>query len=141
MKKFLMPVLLMSSFCVHSATALSNYQEVIHHFEAGEALKLQVKLDQCEGPTTLLTDILFTVDVNPAMKVRSTLKFSTTHFTRNNPKHPGQSIYEYLVYNLGDDNVLHITAQTIYPNNYEKIDSDMKFSCEMGKAAVFYASK
>ena len=140
MKKFLIPVLFIASFSLQAATALSTYQDVMNHFDAGESLKLQVKLDQCDGASALSSGILFTVNVDPAMNLRSTLKFSTTHFTRNNPKHRGESIYEYTVFQLSDDNKLRITTQTDDPNSYQALDSEMTFNCEMGKAAVFYAS-
>lgn len=140
MKKQIISALLLSSSALYAANPLYNYNEVLNHFEAGDSLKLKVVLDNCHAPAFLGSGIEFTIDANPIMKLGSSLKFSHTHHTRNHPKHRGESVLEYLQYALGDDNRLYVSVQTLDVKTHQPLDPEMKFSCDLGKAALFFSN-
>lgn len=139
MKRLLMPALLMASLSLHAADKLTSYQEVDNHFKAGNSLKLLVNLGWCEGAELKGAGIDFTVDANPVMKVNSDYKFSTTHYTRNNPKHRGLSVIEHIRYILSNDDRIHITAHTLDANTHQLLDPELNFVCELGVSAAFYS--
>lgn len=123
------------------ARELKNFEELKSAIQNGNNINIVVTLGQCQPAHIESDPIVVTAALKPTafMIIKNQILTSDLHFTRNNPKYPGVSLYEYVTYRFKNDNQLTLESETLKAINYVPLQKTHEVSCPIGTAARLFS--
>lgn len=137
-KRILLPFLFLATNSF--ADELHNFAEVKSAIMMGKSIHIVTDFTKCSSSKkeAFQSTLIGVFTPNEIQIVNTHIVTSFMHFTLNNPSFPNVSIYEFVRYNITNDNNLNLSYQALDARNYSPLAEKASFNCKIDDAVKIY---
>ncbi len=126
----------------------NSFAHQLHHFDEvskaalkGKNLHITIDFSQCTGATQSKTapSLVGVFTPNEMQVSNNHIVTSFMHFTLNNPRFPNLPVYEFVTYNINNENNVILTYQVLSAIDYSILSEKSSFSCKINASARIFS--